>query len=346
MKRLSVISLLMLLPALATEETDFSKVDPGTHSDIPFIRHESRDDDVVPPTYLQKRLEILREVQDELSAKSAVAILRTLTPKNAVSDTPVTQPVNVLQMNIAVELNRLRDASFYGSEALAELLNFSREAAMLPEQPTPELLQELQGEILKNTGERPPQSEVSGGPGFTAGSAWIVHNTDKSQCYDAAFSASTDGFDDWTDSAQRMEVIENRRFIVYTITLVRHDRKYKVEQWCDISAARKVYTPEEQQAAMQQIVSNLQAMQQLMVSITDKAGADEATPRMQELIAAVSPLREIAETHNTETSLMSNLTSGFDYTAFRAAIKRHKDHDYYGSEALRAFLHSLVGLKE
>lgn len=346
MKHLLSISLLTLLPAFATEEADFSTIDPGKHSNIPYIRHAGHDDDAIPPAYLQQRLEVLQGVHDNLSAKSAVAILRTLHPSKVSRDIQVDTPINVLQMNIAVELNRLRDASFYGCKALAELLNFSAEAALLPETPTTELLQRLQGEMLKNAADRPAQSDVSGGPGFSADSAWVVHVTDKSLCYDAAFAAATDGFDDWLDSALRMEILNERRFIVYTITLIRDGKKYKVDQWCDITRARKVYSEEEQKQAMQQIVENLQQMQRLMLSINDKASADATAPKMQELIKAISPLHDIAATQNTETSLMNNLTPGFDYAAFREAIKRHQEQNFYGSDALRDFIRSLVGMKQ
>lgn len=342
MKRI-LSALIFSLPAIATDEADFSKLDPGTYSDVPYIRHEAQDDTVLPAAYVKQRLEVLRGVHDTLSAKAAVAILRTLSPKAVAQEPPEPTPINVLQMGMAEELNRLRDAHFYGAAALAEYLNFRAEDALIPLPATPELRQQLTKEILANTEHRPGLNVVSGGPGFGKDSAWIVHVTDKQECYDTAFSAASEGLDSWEDSAQRMEVDGERRYIVYTITLLRHKQRYKVEQWCDITAARKVYTQEEQQQAMQHIVSNLRQMQQLMVGIADKESADAAVPQMVKLIRAIPALREIAETQNTETSLMNNLSPEFDYTAFRAAIKRHQEQNCYGSEALLAFLRSLVG---
>lgn len=342
MKRIFTI-LIPGISAAVASEADFTKADPGTYSDVPYIRHEGHEDESLPAAYVQQRLEVLKGVHDTLSAKAAVSILRTLSPKSVAGSEQATPPINVLQMGMAAELTRLRDAYFYGATALAEYLNFSAEDALVPQTPTPELLQKLQGEILRHAANRPPQAEVSGGPGFAQGSAWVVHVADKAACYDAAFAAATDGLDTWEDSAQRMEVSGSRRFIIYTITLLRDGQKYKVEQWCDITTARRVYSPEEQQQAMQQIVANLRQMQQLMVGISDKASADTAAAQMAELIREITPLREIAETQNTETSLMNNLSPEFDYAAFRAAIKRHREQDCYGSEALRAFIATLIG---
>lgn len=342
MKRI-LSALILSLSANAADEVDFSKIDPGTYSDVPYIRHEGQDDTALPAAYVQQRLEVLRSVQDNLSAKSAVAILRTLSPKAAAQEAPVETPLNVLQMGMAAELTRLRNAHFYGATALAEYLNFSAEDALIPMPATQELRQQLTKEILENAAQRPSLHEVSGGPGFDRECAWIVHMTDKQACYDVSFAAATDGLADWEDSTQRMEVVGERRYIVYTVTLQRNEQRYKVEQWCDITTARKVYSAEEQVQAMRHIVDNLTQMQQLMVAITDKASADAAAPQMAELIRAIPALREIAETQNTETSLMNNLTPEFDYSAFRDAIKRHNAQDCYGSEALRAFLRSLVG---
>ncbi len=342
MKRTLLILSLSISAAAATEE-DFSKADPGTYSDVPYIRHEGHEDEALPAAYVRQRLEVLKGVQDTLSAKAAVSILRTLHPKSVSESETPTPPINVLQMGMAAELTRLRDAHFYGATALAEYLNYSAEDALVPQAPTPELLQKLQGEMLFNAANRPPQHEVSGGPGFARNSAWVVHVTDKTACYDAAFAAATDGLNSWEDSTQRMEVADSRRYIIYTLTLLRDGMKYKIEQWCDITAARRVYSPEEQQQAMQQIVANLRDMQVLMVSISDRESADTAAPQMAKLIRDISPLREIAETQNTENSLMSSLSPEFDFSAFREAIKRHREQDCYGSEALRAFLSSLIG---
>ena len=127
MKRTLLILSLSISAAAATEE-DFSKADPGTYSDVPYIRHEGHEDEALPAAYVQQRLEVLKGVHDTLSAKAAVSILRTLHPKSASAET-ASAPINVLQMGMAAELTRLRDAHFYGATALAEYLNYS--AALL-----------------------------------------------------------------------------------------------------------------------------------------------------------------------------------------------------------------------
>lgn len=340
--------LILLTVAGAHEAVDFDKINPGTHSDVPYIRQEGPLDNSRLTPYLQARLRILSSVQDWPGASEAVEKLRVLNTSVLPPASEDCPPVNVLQMGIAAEINRLRDAFFYGDAALAELLNFSAADARVPSPLTDDILAELKVEIERNLAALPPKqrSMIEGGPGFSRDGAWIIKASSSEEGYHASFLMAGEMFDDWDVFSYRTEIVGERRYLVCSVTLERKGKLLQVEQWCDITAAHKVYTPEEQEKAMEQIVANLTEMQHLMLTISDRKSADEAAVRMMGLIRDVTPLREIAQTSNTETLLMNNLTPSFDYVAFRKAILRHHENDCYGSEKLRDFIRMLHGSQE
>lgn len=337
--------LILISFAVAQEEIDFDKIDPGTHSDVPYIRQEAPMDTSRLSAYLQERLRILSAVQDCSGAGKAVELLQAIKPSSLPPASADCPPVNVLQMGIAAENNRLRDAFFYGEPKLAVLLNFSPEDAILPSPLTEEDSAQIKAEISKNFALLPVElrAKVDGGPGLTKESAWIMKETNFQECHLATNDIAVNVFDDWKIFSTKNEIDGSRRYLVYSVTLQKADKTFQVEQWFDITASRRVYTSEEQQKAMQQIVTNLSEMQRLMIAVADRKSADEAAVHMTKLIKEISPLHEIAQTKQTETRLMNNLTPSFDYDGFRKAIRRHHENDYYGSEALRNFIKMLHG---
>lgn len=350
--KLSLFCALMLLPALTYAEQSssartsaFDSADPGTYTDVPYIRDEEEPDSALIAVYLAERLRILSAVQDSPSALDAVVNLKLLYRERLSADAAPDTPLNILQMQLATQINRLRDAHFHGVPTLAELLNFSPEDALLPTPISDDMLTALKNEAEQNLGTWPAEAMegIDGGPGLTPETAWIISTTDSRDSFRIVTELASESFSDWTIASHRMEVKEQRRFLVYTMTLIRDGKKYQPEIWADITASRPVYSEEEQQQALQKIITNLVRMQELMVSISDKASADSATAEMAKLIREITPLREIAETQDTSLMLMTNLAPQFDFAAFRAAASRHRAQNCYGSEPLRKFLEAMLG---
>ncbi len=350
--KLSLFCALMMLTALTYAEQSssaranaFDSADPGTYTDVPYIRGEEEPNSALIAVYLAERLRILSAVQDSPSALDAVVNLKLLYRERLSAAAAPDTPLNILQMQLAAQINRLRDAHFHGVPALAELLNFSPEDALLPTPLSDDMLTALKNEAEQNLGTWPAEAMegIDGGPGLTPETAWIISTSDSRESFRIVTELASESFSDWTICSHRMEVKEQRRFLVYTMTLIRDGKKYQPEIWADITASRPVYSEEEQQKALQKIISNLVRMQELMVSISDKASADSATAEMAKLIREITPLREIAETQDTSLLLMTNLAPQFDFAAFRAAASRHREQDCYGSEPLRKFLEAMLG---
>mgnify|MGYP003287205811 CR=1 FL=1 len=350
--KLSLSCALILFPAFtyaeqpdAARTNNFDSADPGTYTDVPYIRGEEEPDSALIAVYLAERLRILSAVQDSASALDAVVNLKLLFRERLSADAAPDTPLNILQMQLASHINRLKDSHFYGVPALAELLNFSPEDALLPSQINDDMLTILRNEAEQNLSTWPAEAMegIDGGPGLTADTAWIIKTTDSRESFRIVTELASESFADWTICSHRLEVREQRRYLVYTMTLIRDGKKYQPEIWADITASRPVYSEEEQQAALQKIISNLVRMQELMVGISDKASADSATTEMAKLIREITPLREIAETQDTSLMLMTNLAPQFDFEAFRAAAARHREQNCYGSEPLRKFLEAMLG---
>ena len=355
--RFSSISLLaLLIPSLhaaesgAADEVDFDAVDPGTYSDVPYIRHEEGMDSKLYGIYLQRKLTILREATDAASALNAAANLRLLNRRGISEASPAPETeINVLQMKIATEINRLRNEYFHGSSRLAELLNYSDEDAIVPVPLSADHRNLLTSELLHNMSMIIKEHGIQlsgGGPGLDAATAWKLSSTDLRECHAQASLLASESFNDWQWNRHRNEVTDDHCYLVYTIVLICNNTKHEVEQWYDITSAGKVYSEEEQKQAMQQIVERLTRMLEIMTAVTDKPSADKAAEDMTSLIREISDLHKKLETKDKQVSVMENLSPVFDYDAFRAAIKRHLEHDCYGSEALRAFLSSLLGSGE
>ncbi len=350
--KLSLACTLILIPTFtyaeqpnAAQTNTFDSADPGTYTDVPYIRGEEEPDSARIAVYLAERLRILSAVQDSASALDAVVNLKLLFREHLSADAAPDTPLNILQMQLASHINRLKDAHFFGVPALAELLNFSPEDALLPTQIDDDMLTAFRNEAEQNLSTWPAEAleGIDGGPGLTADTAWIINTTDSRESFRIVTELASESFSDWTICSHRLEVKEQRRYLVYTMTLIRNGKKYQPEIWADITASRPVYSEEEQQAALQKIIANLVRMQELMVGISDKASADSATAEMAKLIREITPLREIAETQDTSLLLMTNLAPQFDFTAFRAAASRHREQNCYDSEPLRKFLEALLG---
>lgn len=350
--KLSLACTLILIPTFtyaeqpnAAQTNAFDSADPGTYTDVPYIRGEEEPDSARIAVYLAERLRILSAVQDSASALDGVVNLKLLFREHLSVDAAPDTPLNILQMQLASHINRLKDAHFYGVPALAELLNFSPEDALLPTQIDDDMLTAFKNEAEQNLSTWPAEAleGIDGGPGLTADTAWIINTTDSRESFRIVTELASESFSDWTICSHRLEVKEQRRYLVYTMTLIRNGKKYQPEIWADITASRPVYSEEEQQAALQKIIANLVRMQELMVGICDKASADSATAEMAKLIQEITPLREIAETQDTSLLLMTNLAPQFDFTAFRAAAASHREQNCYGSEPLRKFLEAMLG---
>jgi hypothetical protein len=98
-----------------------------------------------------------------------------------------------------------------------------------------------------------------------------------------------------TKAEQRMEFRGSRRFLVYTVSLLRESRKYEIEQWFDISATGKVYPEAERLQAAKELQEHIDGMLSDLFGIWDEATAQEYAPGMQQHYDKCRQLASVCE---------------------------------------------------
>ena len=239
----------------------------------------------------------------------------------------------------------LKETFYYGSAALAEAVSGDAEDALTPQPLTPEIqaaLLEDENEDnvrvdFESSSDGEESTTLSGGPGFTRETAWVSSATNSAS---ARFSQMLllDKYSNISSSAGMKQVIEaDKVYYVYTLDFVVDGVKYRGDVWVDVSSGIKIYTPEQQQAALEHAIAVVREAADILKGIHDKATADAAAERLPELRQSLyEETREILNSMDPKTVIEAIKAAAPSDEELKAHQKRLKDNDFYGSEKLKS----------
>ncbi len=252
------------------------------------------------------------------------------------------------------QFNRLREQDFYGSEAMKTLIddpgeerNLSAEEEISAETPSVELLEEIGREFSKAVAEK--GLAVSGGPGLTTGTAWVMTSgtaDDVHLQYDILSCLPN-----WKSEYQYFTIGEQENCVydaqaghitykdkTYALTIYFDISKYwtnrRAEYEDDFSAdtPAKTYTPEEQQSAITEGISIIKEVIGILKTVHDKDSADAAAEALKPIRTRAEELDDIIQ--SVEDELLEQLDQAFITEADDIADAL-EEKDYYGSQALK-----------
>ena len=276
----------------------------------------------------------LQKVTDRKSADKAARAIAELNRKSRYDSRDLTDGHAEHQ-----RLTRqLSEQYFHGSAALAKALGSPENDALLPSPIAPETADAMETAARERAARR---EDISGGGGFTQESAWVIDISDTRQAHMAASAMAFDAVGGRCISHRKV-LTDTRRFMVFTLTLIRGGSKYIVEQWCDTTATGKVYSPAKREKARQEICEKAHELHELLLSICDEDTADDFGGDVLELCEDIEELDRICEADETVLNHMYNTLSmpARERTAFALMYLHqacgHDDADLW--KALRRYL--------
>ena len=189
--------------------------------------------------------------------------------------------------------SELSNKYFYGSSALAAVLGYPVEDALLPTPVTPELIARMETDARQRIGQ---SKDISGGTGFTQENAWIVDIDDERKNEKAASATAFDAVGgNVYKSSHRKMLTDTHRYMVFTLEVIRNGQKYVVEQWCDTTAARKLYSPARRDRARNEIKEIARELYATLLSIWDEETAEDYGEDVLELCEDIAEQDRICE---------------------------------------------------
>lgn len=256
-------------------------------------------------------------------------------------------------------VSTLNYAYYYGSVALAEAVTGDADDALEPQPLTPEVQAALvKGEAEDDdttrvvfalsedgelTGEDEGEPTLTGGPGFSRETAWVdsAKDSDSSLFYGAHLLR--DKYTDFSATVGMKQVVEaDKVYYVYAVDFVKDGVKYRGDVWVDVTVGCKIYTPEQQKAALDRVVAIARESADIIRGVQDKASADAAAERLTELRAGLDEeTRDILESIDYEIFIEAVREVVPSDEEMETHRKRLDDNDCYGSEKLMDKLRSL-----
>lgn len=303
--------------------------------------------------------ELLNGVKDKASADAAAADYRKLFEESRSEDMRsvfINYQLNGHEAND--ELSRgtyslyearekLRAVYFYGSADLAEAVSGDASAALEP-RPIPA---EMQDTLLKGpedeegvnivVGVDEEEMSVSGGPGFSRETAWVSGASNRQLALMHSQMMLYQRYKgDVSVVVAEQKTLDNHVYNLITIDIVYDGVKYRSTIWVDISAGCKIYTPEQQQAAIDKISTLLRSVWDIIKTVSDKQSADAAVKHMEEIQTVLAEDASWADVRDVLSSLEREQIEKLMLSVFpaeeREAIgNRFRENDFYGSQKLK-----------
>ena len=231
----------------------------------------------------------LQKVTDMKSADAAAKAIATLEKKRPAVDFDYSAE----RTRIDRLSSELSNKYFYGSSTLATVLSHPVEDALLPTPVTPELIARMETDARQRIGQ---SKDISGGTGFTQENAWIVDIDDERKNEKAASATAFDAVGgNVYKSSHRKMLTDTHRYMVFTLEVIRNGQKYVVEQWCDTTAARKLYSPARRDRARNEIKEIARELYATLLSICDEETAEDFGEDVLELCEDIADLDLICE---------------------------------------------------
>ncbi len=259
----------------------------------------------------------LETVTDRTSADAAAKNIKAARKKHRIDGRDFTNEKDILQSMS----EKLSKQYFHGSAALAEELDYPQEDAIIPTPLTDAIMEQLQEKLVANlckpfqweeahqrisrqegfneellTKIPRNQSELlSGGPGFTRETAWMVDTEDERKAQFTASQIAFTALGPMYKAEHRKELTDTRRFMVFTLEVIRDGQKYVVEQWCDTTATGKVYSPARRERARKKINELARELYTTLLSICDEETAEDFGEDVLELCEDIDEQDRICE---------------------------------------------------
>ncbi|MBR5888375.1 MAG: hypothetical protein IKZ07_09255 [Akkermansia sp.] len=193
---------------------------------------------------------ILKGVEDTAAADAAAGKVETLIadlpekvrgvelPRRTLEDSLQLVGMSSKEMSDFVALERrLRAEYFYGSTALAAALRAPAEAAVLPTVPTEDVLAAISAEIKAAcVGNEAMQGLMSGGPGTSQATAWVIAET-STQAVSMQYRLMS--MLPGVVAPERQALVpgeDGRYFDCHQVIYMYNGKRYRIEQWFDITA--------------------------------------------------------------------------------------------------------------
>lgn len=259
----------------------------------------------------------LNAVCDRASADAAAKYIMAARKKHRIDGRDFTNEKDILQSMS----EKLSKQYFHGSAALAEELDYPLEDAIIPTPLTDTIMTQLQEKLVANLCKpfqwkeahqrisrqegfneellvRLPKNQaeiLSGGPGFTRETAWVVDTEDERQSRFTASQIAFTALGPIYKAEHRKDLTDTRRFMVFTLEVIRDGQKYVVEQWCDTTASGKVYSPARRERARKEIQEMARELYSTLLSICDEETAEDFGEDVLELCEDIDEQDRICE---------------------------------------------------
>ena len=307
---------------------------------------------VIPDPEAEKRYEAyaalnticighLEKVTDRASADAAAKNIKAARKKHRIDGRDFTSERDTLQSMS----EKLSKQYFHGSAALAEELEYPQEDAIIPTLLTDAIMEQLQKELVENlckphdrkeayrrlaqqeglSGElllRIPHNQaelISGGPGFTRETAWVVDEEDERKAQFTASQIAFTALGPMYKAEHRKDLTDTRRYMVFTLEVIRDGQKYVVEQWCDTTATGKVYSPARRERARKEIQELARELYSTLLSICDEETAEDFGEDVLELCEDIDEQDRICE---ADEQVLNHLYDALEMPE-RACIASH-----------------------
>ena len=259
----------------------------------------------------------LEKVTDRASADAAAKNIKAARKKHRIDGRDFTSERDTLQSMS----EKLSKQYFHGSAALAEELGYPQDDAIIPTPLTDTIMTQLQEKLVANLCKpfqwkeayqrlarqegfneellvKLPENQaeiLSGGPGFTRETAWMVDTEDERKAQFTASQIAFTALGPMYKAEHRKELTDTRRYMVFTLEVIRDGQKYVVEQWCDTTATGKVYSPAKRERARKKIQEKARELYEALLSICDEETAEDFGEDVLERCEDIHELDRICE---------------------------------------------------
>ena len=374
------------------DEADYEE-DYEEEADIVYTEEQKTEAMTKLKEFVESSTNAARGVNSRETADAAVALLQETT-KGVQEITPVLRSLDQNEVMTIIysgreqmekEINRLIQENFYGSEALAKELvgsaAMARPAKPLPDElkeqfidmdgkstPLPPVVVLEEGEdgsvrIVEQGDDEDEEEEeeelnVSGGPGFTQETAWVLEASDNEKLkgrpaedyisfIDAKLNleAIVDSGYDFANHQLETVYANGKVYCHLTADLLPEEEgadRYVFEQWLDITAYSVFTSQEEATKHAEESMKLLTDSMKVLLTVKDKASADAAAAQLSAIAAKITPKHAAAmQALSTEQKIALAEKNGIDPMGDAERISKVVSEKFYGSDKLKAAMDEL-----
>lgn len=371
-------------------DADYEEEDYEEEADIVYTEEQKADALAKLKDDAEQSINTVRGINSRETADAAAATLnaaqktlREITPVlRSLDQDEVMTIVFKARAQMNLEIQRLEKENFYGSEALA--LEITGNASMA--RPALPLTDELKAEFINMDGKATPpppvvvleegedgsvhiveqgddedeeeELNVSGGPGFTQETAWVLEASDNEKLkgrpaedyisfIDAKLNLEAIADNGYNfDNPQLETVYANGKVYCHLTADLLPEKegadRYSFEQWLDITAYSVFTSQEEATKHAEEGMQLLTDSMKLLLTVKDKASADAAAEQLSAIAAKITPKHAAAmQALSTEQKIALAEKNGIDPMGDAERISKVVSEKFYGSDKLKAAMDEL-----